>query len=495
MFEETENQYINPDEKNNRPGKPFLIILITVLSLAVISFIPWGKLTNNFLKDFSLLSDLFPGAVKVVAEELIDPELAAALSEEEESIDTAVNNVVDTSQTTDGKKVIGTKLEETVAVAVSMPTADQVKPRMTSRQGDKVLIEDYTINSTGLVQLRHALANNSSRPARIAVIGDSYIEGDILTSNLRANLQDIYGGSGVGYIPLQSDLTGFRITVSERCSGWTVHDIRKSSDDAYKALSGEYFVSGSSATTSASGSSRMPHLSSWSSTKFLFIAPTDAQITISAAGNTETYDVESSSDVQCLSISGNTSTASVKCSTSGVIGLGLYLDGSSGIAVDCMSLRGNSGISHRKLSAGLATQMRNYIDYDLIIVEYGINALSSQQSNYSGYKKLMFKVITRLKACYPNADILIMGIGDRGQKIGGTVKSIPTAQNMVDVQRDLARETGCLFWDTREAMGGEDAVVEWRNNGWVNPDYIHLNSKGGRELGEKLTHAILEALK
>ena len=77
-----------------------------------------------------------------------------------------------------------------------------------------------------------------------------------------------------------------------------------------------------------------------------------------------------------------------------------------------------------------------------------------------------------------------MGIGDRGQKINGTVQSIPTSQFMVDAQRDAARNTGIIFWDTREAMGGENAVVAWRDKGMINADYIHLNHKGGTEFAK-----------
>ena len=169
-------------------------------------------------------------------------------------------------------------------------------------------------------------------------------------------------------------------------------------------------------------------------------------------------------------------------SVNGFDALGLWLDGESGVSVDCMSLRGNSGAALRRLDAGLVGQMRRWIDYDLIIVEYGLNAVSSQQSDYSAYGKLMEQVIGGIMALYPGADILVMGIGDRGQKQGSEVHSLPTVDNMVATQREMARRLGVLFWDTRMAMGGADAVVDWRKRGLVNADYIHLNHKGGAEL-------------
>ena len=470
----SENEDHRP--KGDRRGFPFFIIIIAVAILAALSLLPWAQWTDGKFKGFSLISDLiYSNDDQQSGAEVVDPELIAALNENEDQLAPRINSG-DSTYTT-------------------IPTPDQVKPAQAPRpSGDQVVIEDYTIKSQGLYNFKRAIANRANRPARVAVIGDSYIEGDIFTMDLRADLQDLYGGSGVGYVYMSSPLTGFRTSVPQRCSGWTEHDIRKNMPDKYKALQGEYFTASGAATTTYNGTDKLPHLKSWNNTGFMFIAPSDAKIAITTDAGTKTYDVKASPDVQFIEIPGATSLAKIATSTNGLIALGTYLNDNSGVVVDCMSLRGNSGISHRSLSIDLAGQMRKFIDYDLIIIEYGINALSSSQKDYSGYKKLMVKTVTRIKECFPNADILILGIGDRGQKSGGVVKSIATSPNMVSAQRDIARETGSLFWDTREAMGGDGAVVKWRNEGKINPDYIHLNAKGGKELGALLAGAIKNAL-
>ena len=46
----------------------------------------------------------------------------------------------------------------------------------------------------------------------------------------------------------------------------------------------------------------------------------------------------------------------------------------------------------------------------------------------------------------------------------------------------------------RAAMGGSDAVVQWRNDKLVNADYIHLNHKGGAAMAKLLQHAIQSSL-
>ena len=204
--------------------------------------------------------------------------------------------------------------------------------------------------------------------------------------------------------------------------------------------------------------------------------------------------MEASPDVQALRVEGTTARLSVTTDIAGLKMLGAWLDSSAGISLDCMSMRGNSGITHRHIDSDLARQMRAWIDYDLIIFEYGINALSSAQTNYDAYAEAMTQAVRRVRAQYPRAVVMVLGIGDRGQKQGAAVGSIPTAEAMTAAQRDVARRTGSIFWDTRAAMGGRGSVVQWHDRKLVNADYIHLNHKGGAELARIFVNSLLLSL-
>lgn len=450
-----------------KKGHPFLIVATAILIVFGLSFISWGSVSCNRVKNYDMLSGLKKNTTpQVTADEIIDPELENALAETEQ--------LQSSSQAND-----------------STPTQNRPPKTFTGNtNADGVVIfEDYTPDDGGMKHLRNALLQSNSRPVRIAVIGDSYIEGDILTMNIREMLQDTYGGAGVGYMPASSELTGYRVSVSQKCSGWKHHEIRKNMRDDMKILPGEYFVSEGNGQSTYNGVTNLSNLKSWNKSMVLAVAPQGGTVTLATDTDTTTVNLESADNLQAIILNGTTSTVSLKASA-GVEIAGVFLNNATGVSVDNMSLRGNSGQTHRKLSVERAQQMRQYVDYDLIVVEYGINALSSQQSDYSGYKKLMVQTIEKLKECYPNADILMMGIGDRGQKIDGTVQSLPTSQNMVDAQRAAAIETGVLFWDTRQAMGGEGAVVDWRSKGLINPDYIHLNAKGGKALAELFVKAL-----
>lgn len=471
---------------NNKTGRPILIILIAVAIIAGVSLLPLAEWSGGKLKNFSLVSDV----QKVVAEDApadstevtddIDPELLEAMAAEVG--DAVVNGTPAPHPLTAPDSV----LAQSIDTIISEP-----KP---SRSGDLVVIEDYSASGLGLVQLRNAI--NTGRLARIAVVGDSYIEGDIFTQDFRELMQSAYGGEGVGFVNMHSDFPGFRRSVKQGGKGWKTYLAnKKDARRDYIDLAEQYAMPTGEATSTYQGTKAFTHTGSWAVSRMLFIAPEGAEISVKAGqSDWQTHNIEASPDVKCIEVASATSDFQVKTSTRSLIGLGVWLDGLSGVSVDCMSSRGFSGITLTKVNPELCRQMSTDVDYNLIILEFGINALSASQSNYSLYCTRMVEVINHVRRCYPRADILLMGIGDRGMKRGGAVVSMPTAAAMVSAQRDAARRAHCLFWDTREAMGGDGAVVEWCRSGLVNKDYIHMTHKGGARLAKALFAAVQASL-
>lgn len=469
-----------PDEQTEKASEAkhhhwhvWIILVVAVVLLIIASLVPWNKLTNGKVKDFNLLSDVITTVTDSTStddgdpsqkKEEIDPELLKAEQEQEFHRQT----VADTNDT----------------------IIQEVKP---SRVGDLTLIEDYTSGNHGLSRFKAALT--SGRTARIAVVGDSYIEGDIMCQDLRAKMQTAYGGSGVGYMNMHSDFPGFRRSVKQGGNGWKSFMANGKCNFDFMWLAEQYFKPTGNATATYNGVTALPHADSWNSSKFLFIAPNNTTISVKTGEEWENHEITGQPGVQCISVNAPTTSFEVKTADQQLIALGVWLDGNAGVAVDCMSSRGFSGITLTKISAELCRQMAEFVDYDLIILEFGINAMSANQTNYSVYQSRMVDVINHVRKCYPRADILLMGVGDRGQKSGGAVHSMKSCPYMVSAQRDAARQAHCLFWDTREAMGGEDAIVEWSKNGLANKDYIHMTHKGGDRLATELFNALQDALK
>ena len=91
-------------------------------------------------------------------------------------------------------------------------------------------IEDYSAGKAhGMHWFYQALSKRKSlgRPVRIAYFGDSFIEGDILTADLRQLLQKRFGGCGVGFVDTDSPFTKLRASVKHTAGGWVEHNVLK----------------------------------------------------------------------------------------------------------------------------------------------------------------------------------------------------------------------------------------------------------------------------
>ncbi len=472
---------------NDSSSRHIFLLLATALSVLVaMSLLPWSRMTGNIIKDFSLFSDLFPSdtepGLRLASNEDIDPELIDFMNNSPSAV-AAVTDSISADTLTAAAAVAE-------AAAMATPTID-----------GHVAIESYT-GAAPLERFRRALAEADSRVVRIGVIGDSFIEGDIFTQDLRSLLQQTYGGAGVGYMPLYSSFPGFRRSVSQQCDNWSQILVNNQhGSDTLRLPQGEYNRALAGATTTYSGTRHFENGRKWSRSRLLYIYPgTDSTGTagtpkISADGTlTAEGDAAFSPEIKCLEINGETSRLKAEL-PAGAVALGAYLDGNCGVALDCMSVRGNSGLTLRRLNYEMCRRAAAWVDYDLIILEFGINALSVEQTNYTPYAAGMTQSIERIKQCYPNADIIVMGIADRGFKQGTEVTSMPTCQAMVNAQRHMAAANGVHFYDLRTAQGGENAIVEWRRRGLVNADYIHINHQGGKELANEFFTALQAAIK
>ena len=160
-------------------SRPFKIILYTVLILSFLSIINPKFFSEEFgLKRFDLYS-----------------ELKETLPLERDHLVIETNS--DSTQThQQNKKVIGS-------------------------ENGNILSEVNTEKQYSIQQFARNLKNlkrKKRKKIRIGYFGDSMIEGDLITCNVRDALQDYFGGNGVGFVPINSVVAGFRQTIKHEFS-------------------------------------------------------------------------------------------------------------------------------------------------------------------------------------------------------------------------------------------------------------------------------------
>lgn len=453
------------------------LVILTVGILLFLSTLPSYEI-NFTTKQIDLLSDLRTNDSK---QENITPEDDAQPTVFQDSITITIDSVVAIADTTDTIQVL---------------SAEQIA-QVKHREGDITLIEDYSVTQDGIEHLAEALenCNNLGRPVRIAFLGDSFIEADIFTQNVRQALQDLYGGCGVGYMAMHSDFPGFRRSITQSSNGWTTHNVIKDCRYSLTSLPLQmHMASDKGATTRYKGVSKLRHIDSWKQSKVVFIAQDSAVLTLKTDSTIHTYDIAPSDVAQCITLNETTSSLEVKCNSPKIALWGCWLDDTQGIAIDNISMRGYSGTTFAAIPAKRLEELQDKIPYDMIVLQYGLNRMTTTITNYDAYTAQLKSTIAHLRASFPNTSILIMGIGDRCQNENGEMKTLQAVYGMRKAQRNAAIATGCLFWDTLEAMKSIGGMPAFVANKWGNKDYTHINHAGGAPLSDEFVKALRYAL-
>lgn len=384
-----------------------------------------------------------------------------------------------------------------------LPPPPRVKPAFvdTCRAG-MTCIEDYSDSTLrGMTPFYQALDELKKHPrlVRIAVFGDSFIEADILTADLREMLQKRYGGCGVGFVTITSMTNGFRPTVHHSFSSWQSHSATDSVffDRSKQGISGHYFIPRPGAQVELRGQKKYAsRLDTCKQASIFFY--NKGEVTLSARvnrGETLTRTFPPTGDLQEMKVEGKIGSVRWTVeSADSTLFYGLAMDDTQGIIVDNFSLRGSSGLSLRSVPIWMMQEFNEQRPYDLIILQYGLNVATPRGKNYDGYRDGMTTAIAHLKEAFPQAGILLVSVGDRDYKTeDGTLRTMPGIRNLVRYQQNLAADSDIAFWNLFEAMGGEGSMVKLvhAKPSMANYDYTHINFRGGKHLAGLLYEALV----
>lgn len=384
-----------------------------------------------------------------------------------------------------------------------LPPPPKVKPAFvdTCRTG-MTCIEDYSDSTQrGMRSFYRALNELAAQPrsVRIAYFGDSFIEADILTADLREMLQRKYGGCGVGFVPVTSATHGFRPTVRHSFEGWQSHSVMDSIgfDRSKQGLSGHYFIPRPGAYAELRGQKKYAsRLDTCQRASFFFMNRGEAVLSVRTNRNEATSETFAPTDeVRCWTVEGNIGSVrwTVERADS-TLCYGLAMDGTSGVSLDNFSLRGTSGLSLRSVPISTMRQFNELRPYDLIILQYGLNVATERGRNYDKYIAGMRTTVQHLKESFPQAAILVVSVGDRDYKTEeGELRTMPGIKNLVRYQQNLAADEAVAFWSVFEAMGGDGSMAELVNAkpSMANLDYTHINFRGGKHLAGLLYEALV----
>lgn len=367
-------------------------------------------------------------------------------------------------------------------------------------------------NGADWTPLRKALANASVNPVSIIHIGDSHIQADFATSEVRDNLQFDYGNAGRGLItPLRISGTnqpvdyGFSSTQSwdavkfmrpnwPRTMGFTGSSITPASHNSNLLIS----------TAEKEDYNPFTSLTVFHGGQFYVTAVTDPD------GNQLPFIATPSKDYTYIELTENTNAVRI------------YFDSAGDLTVYGVSLSGNRpGIFYHTIGNNGATfttynrignmgQGLSSLQPDLVIVSLGTNEAFGSVSRRLIWDQID-KMVKNIKSANPSTAILLVtpmecqritystvrvsGKKRRKRKFR-KVKGYKINDNIQivrDAILDYADNNHIAVYDWYEIAGGRNASSKWISDGLFSGDRVHLSHKGYRVQGLLLYQALRSA--
>uniref|UniRef100_UPI004057B6FD hypothetical protein n=1 Tax=Alistipes sp. TaxID=1872444 RepID=UPI004057B6FD len=389
-------------------------------------------------------------------------------------------------------------LEEEPMVKRRLPRSDEVRPVSDMRI---IPIEDFdTVELSRYERLIEKMADGEE--VRIAFMGDSFVEGDILTSDLRRELQELLGGRGVGFVACDIPFATVRKSVKRTSSGWTAYSVMKPKSTP-SHLGDKFFISGylaeggSGATTRWESTDVYPSLGGCTRGRVLLYSRDTSRVLIEVNDSLSSeFEIAGDERVREIYVEAPIEALRVKVLEGKVLCYGASLEGERGITVDNFSVRSNNGHAIFGTGATVNRQIDEMLGYDLVVLQYGLNIMQPGQRAFSRYRDQLRDMIAYAERCFPDAAILVLGVSDRWIKNEetGAYEPIGSVDALTAYQRAAADSTHVAFWNTSAAMAEFGGMPQFVANGWAAKDYTHINFAGGKRVAEALALSLRASL-
>src|SRR5581483_3869463 len=300
---------------------------------------------------------------------------------------------------------------------------------------------------------------------RVLHYGDSPVTADSITADVRSLLQQHFGDAGHGFILIAKPWAWYgHRGVDVEGKGWTI-----SAATQVRARDGFHGLGGVSFEGEPGASSRFTLAEDHALMEIHFLRqPGGGLLAVEVSGqklghvDTEGPDIEPDYRTFALGPGVREIRLSVERGTARLFGVSFERH-TPGVIYNSLGLNGGQvQVVVRYFNQPQWSEELQHEHPDLVVINYGTN-----ESIYAGYVESTYpgelrQVIARVKAAVPGASVLIMSPMDRGQRDGSDrITTVPTLPRLVEIQRQVAAETGCAFFNTFQAMGGEGTMARW----------------------------------
>ena len=376
-------------------------------------------------------------------------------------------------------------LETTIESIDTIP-ADTIipeKPQALAVVIPKVSVDSTTDSRIFLEAFYASLAESNEKVVRVLHYGDSQIEEDRMSQQIREVLQKQYGGSGVGLMPLAQTIPSRTVRqqlyMNDRFTmpaqgprRYLVYGPKRDQRE-----DGLYGVMGQVAVMNDS-------LVSGSEDLMAVCTPLDGRTRYTQ------WQIFADSTIQD-SIAGDT----VYLRGRGKV-YGISQESETGIIVDNIPMRGCLGLVFNKIDSAQLTTFYREQNVRLIIMQFGGNAIPSNRNpgTIQGIVKGLRQQVQLMRTLAPEASILFIGPSDMLTQTEGEWTSYPMVPYMDRLLRKMALEENIAYFSLYRWMGGAGSMMHWQEIGLAGTDGVHFTRAGARKAGNAVAEWIIEGM-
>ncbi|NUN14330.1 MAG: hypothetical protein HUU55_11925 [Myxococcales bacterium] len=383
------------------------------------------------------------------------------------------------------------------------PTS-HIDPSELDGVGERIELPKSGAFDSFYADLRATMLQKQGRITRIAHYGDSTIAMDDITSTVRRRLQTRFGDAGHGFMLGAKSYQpyGHRDIVHKESQGWNINPIINGGLKDGRYGYGGVHVRSSGGDWSSFGTTDKGNIgTAVSSFEVFYLAhPRGGNFTVQVDdGEKETISTTADGLEDRwfrINVSDGPHEIKVRAAGGGSFrwyGIALERD-VPGVVYDSLGIVGARAA--RLLNADkdhLAGQLQHR-DLSLLVLQFGGNEAVDRKMSMKWYRENLTQVLQHVRSGIPGVPCLFLAPLDQGERDErGRVRTIPIVPKMVEVQREVALEQGCGYWNTFKAMGGEGSMARWYNSkprlAWG--DFAHATPAGYKVIGNMFYKALL----
>jgi len=409
----------------------------------------------------------------------------------------------------------------------TMPVVPEDEPVQEQESVDPVIVTPRAGAAAGGPARRRGLI--------ILQIGDSHTSADFLTGELRRRLQARYGRGGVGYITAGKPHIGVRSSSLRinASSGWSYRSLQRP-----EAKPAEFWLAGYSAVATAVGET-MSFASDRSLTfdtiEIEAIAqPGGGAIEIRLDGKVEAVQDLAATRLEPIIIRlkpGRTATERVReiaiaTTNAGTVNIGsvaIYNNG-SGVTYNSVGYVGATVGLVNKFDRKLFASALQRIDPHIVVLAFGTNEASNEGLDLTAYGRSYANVVERIREVLPAVVIVVVSPPDfnelpshcrNGKAVEATCRRSGTAattgqnessgavecawrtpgklQQVRDVQRDIAKRYGLMYWNWASIMPRECGAHAWFTSTpqLMAKDHVHFTIEGYKKSADQFLNTLI----